>query len=182
MVHDSTIHFLTNRCQFKVKIIWNTNIMGRFWFWILHLLSRKSDCTVQAAQQILLQFHLNHRTLVATGTSYRENHIEASLISMPHYKVSLCPYWYMDTAVVVEVFSWPTEKVSILLTRSGVQSMWARMSVEEELWWGGGGYRCWWWPGLFRWGCCWVLCQRAWCCSWWDVMRGQFQGGSRCRM
>ena len=28
---------------------------------------------------------------------------------MPHYKVSLCPYGYMDTAVVVGMFSWPTE-------------------------------------------------------------------------
>ena len=42
----------------------------------------------------------------------------------------------MDTAVVVGVFSWPTEKVTVWLPRSGVKSMRAKMTVEEELWWG----------------------------------------------
>ena len=141
----------------------------------LHLLSIKSDRTIQVAKQILLQSHRNHRTLVATGTSYRENHIEVSLISMSHYKVSLCPYWYMDTTVVVGVFSWPTEYENILLPRRGVE--WG--PGFRWRWRCGGGWVRWWWPGMFWWGCCWVPCQSAWCCYWWDVMRGRFQGGSR---
>ena len=55
---------------------------------------------------------------------------------MPHYKVSLCSI-DTDTAFVVGVFSWPTEKVNIWLPRSGVQSMRSRISVEVVLWWGG---------------------------------------------